>query len=85
MLGMLRQPYLFAIALAVVTAVLAFALSKVTDKDSTKSRRTFFTTLAAGLVTGIALTYLTAPKGVAEAAIATEPFDAIPGTVPVGI
>ena len=88
MLGALQNPYVFAVVLAFVTAILTFLLSTVTDKDSTRSKRAFFTTMAAGLLAGVVLTYFTSSRaGGAEAALATEPFDTIAGatTVPVGI
>lgn len=93
MLGALQQPYIFAIVLAVVTSVLAYLLSTVTDKDAVRSKRTFFKTLAAGVVAGLALTYFAtgrargADAGAAAAAAVTEPFDAIAGATagPVGI
>lgn len=85
MLGFLQQPYVFAIVMAIVTAGLVFAYSKITDtKESGKSSKTaFFKTLAAGLVAGMGLTYISSSK---SETIATEPFDAAPGlTAPVGI
>lgn len=92
MLGALQQPYIFAIVLAVVTAVLAYLLSTVTDKDAVRSKRTFFKTLAAGVVAGLALTYFTTGRArggdaAGAAAVVTEPFDAIAGATagPVGI
>lgn len=89
MIGALQNPYVFAVVLAFVTALLTYLLSTVTDKDSTRNKRAFFATMAAGLLAGVALTYFTGSKagGADAAALATEPFDTIAGatTVPVGI
>lgn len=74
MLAFLQQPYVFALALALVTALLSFAYAKVTDKEPGRPAKTFFKTMAAGTLAGIALTYLTSSK--AEPLLATEPFDA---------
>lgn len=76
MLSVLQQPYVFAIAVAVLTAALVYFYSRTIENDE-KSNKTFFKTLAAGLLVGGGLAYLSRPK--AEA-LATEPFmDASPG------
>lgn len=73
MLGFLQQPYVFALVTAVLTAILVYFYSKITDgKDGKTSKSTFFKTLAAGLAVGMGLAWLSAPR--AET-IATEPFD----------
>lgn len=72
MLAFLRQPYVFAFTLAILTAALAYAYGRVTDVDTTKSYRTFFKTMAAGILAGGLLTYISSPR--AEP-MATEPFD----------
>jgi len=79
-LEFIQKPYVFALAIALVTAILAYAYSKVTDKDSNVSYRTFFKTLAAGALAGVVLTYLSTPR--AEA-MATEPFDLNNDALPV--
>lgn len=71
-LDILQKPYVFALVLACLTAVLTYAYSKVTDNDAKKSNRTFFKTLAAGTFAGLGLTYLVQSK---SDPIATEPFD----------
>jgi hypothetical protein len=77
MFAFLQQPYVFAAAMALITAGLVYAYSMVTDRDGERSRKTFFKTLAAGVLAGAVLTYAAKPR--AEA-LATEPFD-----VPVGL
>lgn len=71
-LEFLQKPYVFALAIAIVTSALVYAYSRVTDKDASVSYRTFFKTLAASTIAGVVLTYLSTPR--AEA-VATEPFD----------
>lgn len=71
-LAFLQQPYVFALTLAVVTAVLVYLYTKTTERDPVQLNKAFFKTLAAGTLAGVALTYLT--TGRAER-LATEPFD----------
>ena len=76
MLSVLQQPYVFAVAMAVLTAALVYFYSRTIESDG-KPNKTFFKTLAAGLVVGGGLAYISHPR--AEA-LATEPFmDASPG------
>lgn len=77
MLAFLQQPYVFALSLTLLTAVLAFLYGKITDKDPSTPMRTFFKTLAAGAVAGVALTYLSTARA---DPVATEPFDALPSS-----
>jgi len=72
MLAFLQQPYVFALSLAVLTSALVYLYSKTTDRDSAHTTKTFFKTLAAGSLAGVALTYLTTNR---TEALATEPFD----------
>lgn len=73
MFGFLQQPYVFAFGVALLTAVLSYLYSRVTDKERGNSTKTFFKTLAAGIVAGAGLTYITSSR---PEAVATEPFDA---------
>ncbi len=84
MLAFLQQPYVFALTLALLTSVLVYLYSKTTEKDSAAVNRTFFKTLAAGTLAGVALTYFSSARG---EQLATEPFDAIPAAagIPGGI
>lgn len=75
MLAFLQQPYIFAFSLALLTATLVYLYSKTTEKDSTQVQRTFFKTLAAGTVAGIAMTYFSTAR---SETLSTEPFDALP-------
>jgi hypothetical protein len=75
MLAVIRQPYVFALVVALLTAALAYAYSYVTDRDRAVSYRTFFKTLVAAAASGMVLTYLTQPG---EDIMATEPFDPLP-------
>lgn len=76
MLSFLQQPYVFALTFAVLTAFVSFVISRVTDKDPTRSNRTLFKTLAAGILVGMCLTYLASSHS-ADTGVA-EPFDAVP-------
>lgn len=78
MLEFLRRPYIFALVLASLTAVIVYFYSKTIEKDAARADKIFFKTLAAGILAGAALTYATSPRS-AEAAI-VEPFD--PTTTP---
>lgn len=80
MLAFLQQPYVFAMALAVLTSVLVYLYSKTTERDPSQVNKTFFKTLAAGTLAGMGLTYLTSNR--AEP-LATEPFD-LPMGPPAG-
>lgn len=82
MFAFIRQPYVFAVTLALVTAVLSYLYARITDSESKKSYQTFFKTLAAGLIAGLVLTYISSPK---SEPVATEPFDAAPGLGAIGI
>lgn len=73
MLQFLQRPYVFAFVLALATAVLVWLYTKTIEKDAEKVNRTFFKTLAAGVLAGAALTWASSPR--AEP-VAAEPFDA---------
>ena len=71
-----QQPYVFAVAVAVLTAALVYFYSRTIESDE-KCNKTFFKTLAAGLLVGVGLAYLSQPR---TEQLATEPFmDASPG------
>lgn len=87
--GILQQPYVFALLVALGTAVLTYLYGRVTDKDPAAPARTFNKTLAAGVLVGAALTYLATPRAAdSPLMVATEPFDtagaAVGGVVPTG-
>lgn len=63
----------FALVLAVATAALSYGLALLTERDATRAYRTFFKTLASGLLAGGVLVWLAAPR---PEAVATVPFDA---------
>lgn len=84
MLAVLQKPYVFAFVLSFATAVLVWlynrTLVRADPKPDPKAEayRSFFKTLAAGLLAGGALTYLTTRRGGGDAtAVAAEPFDAV--------
>lgn len=59
MLGFLRNyPYVFALAIALLTAVLVWAYTKTIETDPDKVQKTFNKTLLAGVVAALALTWL---------------------------
>lgn len=73
MLGFLRgHPYLFALALALLTAGLVWAYTRTLTSDPEQQRTTFYKTLAAGVVAALALTWLVHRRE----PVATEPFPA---------
>lgn len=74
MLAFLQQPYVFAFALAMLTATITFFYSKTVEKDQAQVKRTFFKTLAAGVLAGAVLAYFSTPRG---EQLAAEPFDAV--------
>ncbi len=79
MLAVLQKPYVFAFVLSLATAVLVWLYNRTLTKAGTNTNaadeayRSFFKTLAAGLLAGGALTYLTTRRG--GDVVASEPFD----------
>jgi L-cystine uptake protein TcyP (sodium:dicarboxylate symporter family) len=72
MLGFLKNPHAFAIALAVLTAFLAHMYAKTTESDPQASKKVFWKTLVMGVISGLLLTWLVhRPEP-----ITTEPFAA---------
>lgn len=84
MLAVLQKPYVFAFVLSLATAVLVWMYNRTLVKQDpkadpqTEAYRSFFKTLAAGLLAGGALTYLTTRRG--NDVVASEPFDMAPVT-----
>jgi hypothetical protein len=89
MFGLLKQPYVFALALAVVTAALMYLYARTIERDTDKCTKTFFKTLAISSVAGLALAYASSWGGGGgggggesggghghghEGGLATEPF-----------
>jgi hypothetical protein len=73
---MLQQPYVLAVAIAVLTATIVYFYSKTIEAEE-RCNKAFFKTLAAGLVVGIGLVYISQPR---QEQLLTEPFmDATPG------
>ena len=88
MLALLQQPYVFAAALAFLTAIFMYLYTKTTDREPAAANKAFFKTLTAGLLTGLALTYFTAPGAPIADVPLVEPFDAVPvatAALPSGI
>lgn len=83
MLAVLQKPYVFAFVLSLATAVLVWLYNRTLVKQDAKAvdpkaeaYRSFFKTLAAGLLAGGALTYLTTARRGGDV-VASEPFDAV--------
>jgi hypothetical protein len=84
MLGVLKQPYVFAVALAVVTATLMYLYTRTIEADTDRCNKTFFKTLAISAGAGLLLAYAaswgesSSSSGGGAAAgggdLATEPF-----------
>ena len=81
MLGFLKQPYVFAVVLAVVTAALMYLYSRTIEADTEKCTKTFFKTLAIAATSGLLLAYLASSwdtgssgGGGGGGELATEPF-----------
>ena len=85
MLGILKQPYVFAVVLAVLTAGLMYVYARTVEADKERCNKTFFKTLAIASVSGLLLAYAASwagsgsggagdsgPGGAGE--LATEPF-----------
>lgn len=92
MLAFLQKPYVFAFVLSFATAVLVWMYNRTlappqgaNNTPQAEARRSFFKTLAAGLLAGGALTYLTTRRAGGGDAIAAEPFDAPVGGMVSGI
>lgn len=81
MLGaVLQNSYVFAVLAALLTSVLAYALSRVTDRDPSRHNPTFFKTLLCSLAAGLTLAYFASPR---PELVATEPFDVVAGGQPL--
>lgn len=78
--AVLQNHYVFAVLMAILTSVLAYALSRMTDTEPGRPYRTFFKTLVCALAAGALLAYMASRK-TAEP-MATEPFD-MPAPVPM--
>ena len=61
MWAFLQQPYVFAVAAAVLTAAAIYFYAKTMDKDE-RCNKAFFKTLTAGLIVGLGLAYLSTPR-----------------------
>lgn len=73
MFGFLREhPYVFALTIAIITAVLVGLYERTIESDPEKVRTTFNKTLAAGVLTALALTWLVHR----QEAVSCEPFQA---------
>lgn len=71
MLGFLRNhPYIFSLVVALLTATIMWLYARTIEKDPQAVNRTFNKTLAAGVIAGLALTWLV----YREEPICTEPF-----------
>ena len=72
MLGFLKNPHAFVIAVALLTATIAHFYSRTTDKDPQTHRKTFWKTLVIGILSGLLLTWLV--HGQSEP-LTSEPFN----------
>lgn len=71
MLEVLRShPYVFALLLGTLTASIMWLYTRTIEKDTDKVNKTFNKTLLAGIVAGLALTWLVHR----QEPICTEPF-----------
>jgi Na+-driven multidrug efflux pump len=71
MLAFLKNhPYIFSLALALLTASLTWLYARTIEKDKDKVNKTFNKTLAAGVVAALALTWLVHR----EEPVSREPF-----------
>lgn len=78
LLGLLQKPYVFAFAVVVATAALAWLYARTTVAEGDKpgaARSTFFRTLLAGALASAALTYAASFGAGGDAPLAAEPFD----------
>ena len=71
MLAFLRNhPYIFSLAIALLTATLSWLYARTIEKDPEKVGKTFNKTLAAGIVAALLLTWLVHR----QEPVSTEPF-----------
>lgn len=71
MLEFLRNhPYVFSLAIAVLTAALVWLYTRTIEKDQDKVNKTFNKTLLAGIIAALTLTWLVHR----QEPICTEPF-----------
>ena len=83
MLGFLQQPYVFAVVIAFLTAALAWMYSRTLEQEPRAPTKTFFKTLAAGLIAGLGVTFV-ANKMDPTSPMSAEPF--MPDTIaPLGV
>lgn len=73
MLGFLKNPHAFAIALALLTAVLAHLYARTTETDKDVQKKVFWKTLVIGILAGFILTWLVHGR---QEQTASEPFNA---------
>ena len=57
MLGFLKNSYAFAVVVALLTATLSWLYARTIEKDKDVVNKTFFKTLVAGLIAGVALAW----------------------------
>jgi amino acid transporter len=58
MLSSLQNPQAFSITLAFCTALLVYLYTRTTEPDRDKVNKTFFKTLAIGIIVGLVLSYI---------------------------
>lgn len=71
MLGFLRDhPYVFSLAVVLLTATLVWLYARTLEKDSEKVNKTFYKTLFAGVIAALTLSWLV----YRQEPVCTEPF-----------
>ena len=80
--GLLQQPYVLAVAVALLTATGMFFYTRSIDNDPAKCKKAFFKTLVVGLAAGLGLAWLSGRSagggvtalGGGAPEVSTEPF-----------
>ena len=71
MLGFLKNPHAFAIANALLTALLAYLYARTTERDEASQNKVFWKTLVMGIIAGLVLVWMVHGR---QEPVATEPF-----------
>ena len=72
MLGFLKNPHMFAISVAVLTATLSYLYARTTEPDKQAQTKVFWKTLIIGVISALLLTWLGYGR---QEPVATEPFN----------
>lgn len=72
MFGFLKSPHMFALSVAVLTALLSYLYARTTEKNEHAQTKVFWKTLIIGVVSALLITWLAHGR---QEQMATEPFN----------